>query len=266
MTIFDHSAFRNGTSALPHKCGSCKEERQLPFSFTMAFQPIIDLKTNRPWGYEALVRGINGESAAEILDQVDDQTRYAFDQACRVKAIELAVKQIPSDGVTRLSINFKPNAVYEPKACIRTTMATARRVGFDPQQLMFEFTEDERMQDVAHVRRIIEAYRKLGFITAMDDFGAGNAGLNLLADLLPDLIKLDMALIRNIDSSVPRQLIVGSIVELAKALDILCIAEGLETRAEVETVRDLGIQLCQGYYFAKPATGALPEFKTLPLN
>lgn len=262
MTIIDHKAFENEASALRRKCVSCKEGRELPFSFTMAFQPIVDLITERPWGYEALVWGEGGEAAAAILDQVDEDTRYAFDQACRVKAIELAADLIPSDGTTKLSINFKPNAVYEPSACIRTTLATASRVGFDLRQLMFEFTEEERMQDVRHVRRIVDAYQKLGFITAIDDFGAGRSGLTLLADLLPDLIKLDMGLIRDIDSSKPRQLIVRSIVELTQALDIMCIAEGLETLAEVEMVRELGIELCQGFYFAKPSLNVLPEITT----
>lgn len=86
-----------------------------------------------------------------------------------------------------------PNAVYEADACIRASLAAARRVGFDPGRLMFEFTEDERMLDVAHVRRIIDAYRARGFTTAIDDFGAGYAGVGLLADLNPDMLKLDMA-------------------------------------------------------------------------
>jgi EAL domain-containing protein (putative c-di-GMP-specific phosphodiesterase class I) len=244
-------------------CGACREGRKLPFAFTMAFQPIVDLSAGRVWGYEALVRGEQGEGAAAVLEQVGPQDVYAFDQACRVKAIELAGGRLPADGATRLSINFKPQAVYEPAACIRATLSAARRTGLNPKQLMFEFTEDEPMRDVGHVRGIVNAYRGFGFTTAIDDFGAGYAGLTLLADLMPDLIKIDMALVREIDSSVTRRAIVGGIARIARELGIACLAEGLETRGEVEAVRALGIDLCQGYYFARPEVGALPEVRAL---
>ena len=126
---------------------------------------------------------------------------------------------------------------------------------------MFEFTEDEQMTDVAHVRHIIETYRKFGFITALDDFGAGYAGLALLAELVPDLIKLDMALVRGIDRSAAKQAIVGGVVAMTRELGIACLAEGLETREEVETVRSLGVALCQGFYFAAPEIGHLPQVR-----
>jgi EAL domain-containing protein (putative c-di-GMP-specific phosphodiesterase class I) len=257
MSLIDHSSFERSAAARP-ECGACRDGQKLPFDFTMAFQPIVDLRSGKPWGYEALVRGTRGESAGSILDQVEDGAVYAFDQACRVRAIELAGTQLPSDGATRLSINFKPRAVYEPSACIRATLAAARRAKVNPAQLMFEFTEDEPMRDVGHVRGIIDAYRQLGFTTAIDDFGAGHAGLTLLADLLPDLVKIDMALLRGIDGSRPRQVIVRGIFEMTQALGIACLAEGLETREEVETVRGIGIELCQGFYFARPSLGSLP--------
>ncbi|MDT0575891.1 EAL domain-containing protein [Croceicoccus sp. F390] len=252
----------SGEASLPQvkdRCAGCRDGTQLGFSFTMAFQPIVDLAAHAIWGYEALVRGPDGQSAASILEQVDEQSVYAFDQACRIKAIELAAPLLPRDGRTKLSINFKPNAVYEPAACIRATLNAARNTHFDRSQLMFEFTEDEQMRDVAHVRLIVDAYRKFGFTTAIDDFGAGHAGLTLLADLVPDVIKLDMSLIRNIESSSSRQIIVRSVAQMAEALGVVCLAEGLETQEEVQTVRALGIDLCQGYFFARPAINALPQ-------
>ncbi|CDO34408.1 EAL domain-containing protein [Novosphingobium sp. KN65.2] len=245
--------------AYPNKCGACREGLSHGLNFTMAFQPIVDLAADRVWGYESLVRGPEGQSAASILNRVDPQAVYAFDQACRVKAIELAAPLLPRDGRTKLSINFKPNAVYEPRACIRATLEAARRTGFDKAQLMFEFTEDEHMNDVAHVRRIIEVYKQFGFTTAIDDFGAGHAGLSLLADLRPDLIKLDAALIRSIESCRQRQIIVRNIVAMTKELGVQCLAEGLETYEEVAMVRDLGIELCQGYFFARPEIAKLPQ-------
>ena len=103
-------------------CQGCRDGEPLPFAFTMAFQPIVDLACGQIWGYEALVRGPTGESAASILAQVTEQTLYKFDQACRVRAIELAGSMLPRDGDVMLSINFMPNAVYEPAACIRARL------------------------------------------------------------------------------------------------------------------------------------------------
>ncbi|EIZ81864.1 diguanylate phosphodiesterase [Methylobacterium sp. GXF4] len=238
-------------------CQGCQDAEPLPFTFTMAFHPIVDISRSSVWGYEALVRGTEGQGAGQILGMVDESNRYKFDQACRVKAIELAGTLFP-DKETRLSINFMPNAVYEPAACIRATLDAARRVGFAHRQIMFEFTENERMTDVAHVQRIITEYRKQGFVTALDDFGAGYAGLNLLASFQPDFIKLDMELIRGIATSPARQTIVAGVIMMAHQLGVAVIAEGVETEAELTALRAAGIQLFQGYLFAKPALATLP--------
>ena len=93
----------------------------------MAFQPIVDLRDGSVFAYEALVRGLDGEPAKTILDQVIDENRFTFDQRCRVRAVELAAKL----GVTcHLSINFMPNAVYEPNRCLRATFEAAASFGF----------------------------------------------------------------------------------------------------------------------------------------
>jgi EAL domain-containing protein (putative c-di-GMP-specific phosphodiesterase class I) len=246
------------------KCRACRNGEELGFAFTMAFQPILDTVDGRVWGYEALVRGPEGQSAASILDRVTDETRYRFDQAARVKAIELAGRLFPKDDRTRLSINFMPNAVYEPAACIRASLEAARRVGFEHRRIMFEFTENERFRDIAHVKRIIAEYRRQGFLTALDDFGAGYAGLSLLANFRTDLIKIDMDLLRGIDADAGRGAIVAGLVAIARGLDVSVLAEGVETQAEFDALRDLGITLFQGYHFAKPRFEGLPEVAGFP--
>ncbi len=240
-------------------CEGCRDGADLDFAFTMAFQPIIDVERQRIWGYEALVRGTEGQSAAAILDRVTDATVYRFDQAARVRAIELAGRLFPADDATKLSINFMPNAVYEPAACIRSSLEAARRSGFAHDRIMFEFTENEKFRDIAHVQRIVDEYRRQGFLTALDDFGAGFAGLSLLANFRPDLIKIDMDLLRGIDTDKPRQIIAESILSIARQLDIAVIAEGIETAGELATLRDLGATLFQGYHFARPQIEALPS-------
>lgn len=241
-------------------CDECRNATALGFEFTMAFQPIVDVEGGPIFAYEALVRGPDGEGAGTVLAQVDDRNRYRFDQACRVKAIELAASLglHDMDGC-RLSINFLPNAIYRPETCIRSTLEACSRFSFPSDRLMFEVTEGERVSDSAHLIRIFSDYRKRGFITAIDDFGAGYAGLNLLATFQPHVLKLDMELTRDIDSSPAKQAIVAGIALSAERLGITLIGEGIESAAERDTLRDFGVRYQQGYLFARPAVEALPR-------
>lgn len=232
-------------------CIGCRDGDPFPVEFTMAFQPIVDMNARTIWGYEALVRGVDGQGAGAVLSSVTASNMYRFDQACRVKAIEIAGAKMDSR-TAKLSINFMPNAVYEPKACIRATLAAAAKVGFDPKRLMFEFTENERISDAAHVERIVAEYRQMGFMTALDDFGAGYAGLGLLTRLQPDILKLDMELIRDIDASPAKRAIVSGLVKIADDLGLTLLGEGVETSRELAVLRDLGIRLFQGFLFGKP--------------
>ena len=242
-------------------CTGCSTSAALELEFSMAFQPIYDSDAERVWGYEALVRGVDGEGAAAVLEQVGPEQRYRFDQGCRVKAIELAARLFPDPEALKLSINFMPNAVYEPAACLRATLRAAERHGFPLSSIMFEFTEDEKVDDTPHLTGIIDEYRKRGFTTAIDDFGAGHAGLGLLAEFQPDLIKIDMEIVRGIDASRARQAVVAGIVHIATALDITVLAEGIESEGEYRALQAAGIHLFQGYWFAKPAFEALPELR-----
>ncbi|TRW18436.1 EAL domain-containing protein [Glacieibacterium frigidum] len=223
----------------------------------MAFQPIVDVSLERVYAYEALVRGPNGESAQGVLSQVSAENRYAFDQKCRVAAIRGAVAAGILDDDAKLSINFLPNAVYSPIACIQLTLATATATGFPTDRLIFEFTENEQMPDPAHVANIVAAYRKMGFATALDDFGAGHAGLALLAAIQPDIIKLDMALMQGIAASSVKRTIVAHVVRMCAELGIVVIGEGVETVAELDVLRQIGVRYIQGHVFARPGFRSL---------
>jgi EAL domain-containing protein (putative c-di-GMP-specific phosphodiesterase class I) len=180
-------------------CDGCATSSRLDFEFSMAFQPIYDAAAGRVWGYEALVRGVAGEGAHDVLKRVSPEQKYRFDQDCRVKAIELAARLFPAG--------------------------------------------------------------RHGFTTAIDDFGAGRAGLGLLVDFQPDVIKIDMKLIRGIDTSPARQAVVSGIVAIARELSILVLAEGIETESEFLVLKAAGVRLFQGYWFAKPAFEQLPEVR-----
>ncbi len=230
-------------------CKGCQSAPALP-PFTMAFQPIVDLQSQSIDSYEALVRGPDGEGAGTILSQVNEHNRYAFDQACRVRAIELAARL----GMTRqLNINFLPNAVYEPRACIRATLEAAARTGFDPHRLTFEIVETEDIADTPHLLNIIAEYRRQGFKIALDDFATGYSGLTRLAELRPDIVKLDRALIQDCDQDSTRLAIIRSMVTLAAEIGVKIVVEGVERAAEVAAAHAVGVRYMQGFYFARPA-------------
>lgn len=245
----------------PKCCSACKDVGEFPFKFSMAFQPIMDLNTGYPVAYEALVRGTNGEGAGQVLSWVNDTNKYKLDQACRIKAIEIASKLgLKKLRDCKLTINFLPNAIYQPESSIRATVDAAKKFDFPLDRLVFEVTEVEPLRDAEHLSAIFKEYRRMGLLTAIDDFGAGYAGLNMLAQFQPRIIKIDMDLVRGIDKNLVRQAIVEGIALVCKKLSIHVVAEGIETHEESDYLMSLGIHYQQGYLFAKPG------FETLPLS
>ncbi len=244
-------------------CQGCKNGAAFSSTFTMAFQPIIDTRRGEIFAHEALVRGADGSGAGSVLSLVDPDNRYAFDQQCRVRAIELAAQLFPRSNMPHLSINFMPNAVYEPRACIRQTLETARRTDFPLDRIIFEFTEVEKL-DTAHLLNILRSYREIGFKTAIDDFGAGYSGLNLLTRFQPDLVKLDMDLIRGINTDAVKQIVVRRTLDMLRDLGVTAVCEGVETAGELQMLTELGVDLIQGYYIARPTfEGLSPVSPTL---
>ena len=219
MMMSDGRNGSNGHAA----CGACRNASE-PFPFSFAFQPVVDVRDGSIFSYEALVRGPQGEPAPSVLGRVTPENQYAFDQACRVKALELASRL----GIAvNLDINFLPNAIYRPEVCIRSTLAAAARLAFPIERIVFEVTEGEHVGDRRKLVEIFREYSRLGFKTAIDDFGAGFAGLGLLAEFQPDIVKIDMALVRGIAQSRPKQAIVRAVVAMCEELGIEPIAEGV---------------------------------------
>jgi EAL domain-containing protein (putative c-di-GMP-specific phosphodiesterase class I) len=237
------------------RCRACQTATAL-FPFTMAFQPIVDIQHRRIDGYEALVRTPTGGGAGEVLAQVNKDNVYAFDQACRVKAIELAAA-LGMDA--QLSINFLPNAVYQPRACIRATLDAAERTGFRPDRLTFEIVETEQIADTPHLLNIIAEYRRQGFKIALDDFGTGYSGLARLAELKPDIVKLDRIVARDCDKDPARLAIVAATLRLGAEMGIKVVIEGIERAGEVAALQSVGARFIQGFYFAKPQLEALAD-------
>ncbi len=219
------------------------------------FQPIVRLCDGSVYAHEALIRGKRSDGTLIPPNVLFTQARQAdllfpLDRAARETIIETAAR-LGYRG--RLFINFLPSAIYVPQTCLATTFAVAQRCGYDPSQLVFEVVETESIQDIAHLRHILDHYRAKGFQTALDDVGSGYSSLNLLASLAPNYVKLDRELISNIPQEPLKQAIVGALVAMAKQAGILTLAEGVETEAERDFVQAAGVDLAQGYFFARPA-------------
>lgn len=222
----------------------------------MAFQPIVDIEHANVYAYEALVRPADRRGgAAVVLAQITPENRYAFDQACRARAIQLAARL---EMQALLSVNFLPNAVYSGDTSLERTFEAAALCGFPPHHLILEVSETEPAADRSQLRNILDGYKSCGMMTALDDFGAGHSGLNMLAEFQPDIVKLDMALTRNVHEDRVRRAIVHAVVGMCRELGISVIAEGIETLDEAFALRALGIRLFQGYLFARPEIETLP--------
>lgn len=230
-------------------------------AYSYAFQPIVDIAAREVYSHEALVRGAAGEPAYKVLEAVPALSRHAFDAASRCSAIALAARL---GLASRLNLNLLPQSLLESDTAITSTVAAAQAHGVLPEQLILEVTEGEVIADYANFGRRLSSYRALGLRFAIDDFGAGYSGLNLLADFQPDQIKIDMNLVRGIERHGPRQAIVRALVQACDDLAIDIVAEGVESPRELEWLAGQGIRLFQGYLFAKPGFECFPDIAGWP--
>jgi len=223
--------------------------------FSFAFQPIVDVNAREVFSYEALIRGPANEPAVQVLEQVAGDQFNLLDEKARVDAIALATRL----GIAcHLNLNFRAQSIHSSEAPILTTLQAASRNHLPVERIVLEVTEEEVIVDQAGFAELINKYRGYGLKVAIDDFGAGYSGLNLLANFQPDQVKLDMKLMRGIDRHGPRQAIVRAIGQACFELGIDMIVEGIETVEEYSWLADANVRLFQGYLFAKPAFEAFP--------
>ena len=183
-------------------------------SFTFAFQPIVDTKAREVLSYEALIRGPGNQPAYQIFEQVPAERMHLFDEKARIEAIGLATRLgICCD----LNLNLLPRSLDSSPTAVLSTIEAANRNHLPITRIVLEVTEGEVIVDMAHFAELINEYRGLGVKLAIDDFGAGYSGLNLLVNFQPDQIKLDMFLVRGIDGHGPRQAIVRAIDQIGRA-------------------------------------------------
>ena len=219
-------------------------------SLWMAFQPIVSVRTGRTAAFEALLRTDepalrNPEhfvTAAEKLGRI-----HQLGRAVRA-AVARAIDDAPADA--DIFVNLHPSDLLDPEL-----VDPAAPLARFAHRVVLELTERAGLGAVANVAAVIAGVRALGYRVALDDLGAGYAGLSCLAALSPDVVKLDMSLVRGIDRDARRQAVVASLVQLCTSLHMRVVVEGVETRAEHDHMLTVGCDWLQGYFFARPARG-----------
>jgi len=223
---------------------------------TMHYQPIAELAGLEVIGYEALVRGPDGSEFHSPTDlfyaasQIDLQSE--LDSLCRRKAL-VEAKSLPEE--TQLFLNCLPTAMRDPSFGGDAVRRTLEDCGLTPSDIVLEISERHAIENFSIFREARDYYGGLGFKIALDDTGAGYASLRAVMELAPDFIKLDSAFVASIDADQPRQALVQSLAVASRKLGAKIIAEGIETRDELETLRALGIPLGQGFLLGRPKLG-----------
>ncbi len=230
--------------------------RDLDLEFSFAFQPIVNARTQAVVSFEALVRGPGGEPSSAVFSKVHRGELHQFDQACQSKAIRMASRL---NLQTQLNINLLPKSIFQNGHNIRDTLQVSLESGFPVENIVFEVSETSKLQDYRRMVAIFKTNREFGFKTAIDDFGMGYSGLLLLVEYQPNFIKLDRALIADIHQDNVRQTIVQAMGNICRQLDIEMMAEGVEKAEEYRWLHAAGVNLFQGYYFAKPTFEALVD-------
>ncbi|HSK25117.1 MAG TPA: EAL domain-containing protein [Egicoccus sp.] len=213
------------------------------------YQPIADLRTGEVVGFEALAR---------FSGQPNRPPNEWFEEAASVGCgvgLELAAARTALGALDQLapgaflSVNCSPSTTLDPGLMDLLTQ-------MPPDRVVLELTEHDPVDDYGPLLGVLERLRAHGVRVAIDDAGAGYSGLQHVLRLRPDVLKLDVALTRDIDSDPDRRALATAMVAFASEIGAVVIAEGIETAAELRTLRDLGVPLGQGYHLARP--GALP--------
>jgi len=220
---------------------------------TPFFMPIINTATPEIIGYEALIRG----PADSPLHAPANLFAFAH-KAGRLLQLELLCRELSIARFIQLKLpgklflNVTPNTLLEQDFRAGETLALLQRAGFPPERLVLEITEQLPITDYRLMRETTDHYRAQGFQVALDDLGAGYAGLRSWSELRPQYVKIDRHFIEGIDQAPIKQEFVRSIMEVARSIECRVIAEGIEQAAEHHFLNRIGLHRQQGFYFARP--------------
>ncbi len=223
---------------------------------TTFFQPIVfNSNPTRVYAYECLMRAVDHAGQIIYPDRLINAARQSgrldrLDHAARIKAIETAAGRKLDCCVF---INFSPQFIEDPPDSWERTIEAALNSGIEPSRFVFEVIESDEITDLTKLLDILESCREAGCRVALDDVGTGYNSLQLMSQVRPDFIKLDMELIRDIDRDAYKSCVAGKLLELARELGVYTVVEGVETNGEWQWSVDHGADFSQGYLFARPA-------------
>jgi EAL domain-containing protein (putative c-di-GMP-specific phosphodiesterase class I) len=222
-------------------------------ALTTVFQPIFDLRTGHPRGYEGLIRpdaGSGFSDPGEMFAAAEAAGRTVeLDLACLAASIStFATLGLPGS----LTLNLSPRTLERDEFSVHALVGMLERHGLEPGRVVLELTERESLEDIEHLVRAVDSLRAAGMKIAADDVGAGNAGLRLLAQLRFDIVKIDLSLVQGGAVRATSLEVVRTLKDLADRWGALVIAEGLETPEQLQFVRTLGIRAGQGYLLGPP--------------
>ncbi|GKV68674.1 hypothetical protein NCCP2716_11720 [Sporosarcina sp. NCCP-2716] len=221
------------------------------------YQPIVD-RERTVYGYELLARFLSAEGEMIYPNEAFSAARnrgrlYALDRLCRITAVRHAAPLINM----KAFINFVPTSIYSPEFCLQSTVAVAEQFNIDPYQLVFEVVETDKVEDVEHLKSILQYYREKGFHYALDDVGEGYSTVELLGDLQPHYMKLDRTYVDGVANDADKQASAQLFLRKAKEIGSVPLAEGIEAEEDFLWLKEQGYELFQGYYFGKPAPSPL---------
>ena len=221
---------------------------------TVLFQPIIANNHRNIFGYEALIRGPSNSPLHSPVTLFETAARYG-----RLVELELLCREVSIHQFNRLNLpgklflNTSPESLFQPNFRSGCTLDILQQAGLRPDRVVIELTEQYPMENYEVVREAKHHYKEMGFEIAIDDLGAGYAGLRMWSELRPDYVKIDRHFMQDIHEDPVKQEFVRSIQSIARGLNCRVIGEGVETADEYQAVAKLGIEFSQGYYFARPA-------------
>ncbi|MBH0172693.1 EAL domain-containing protein [Fictibacillus sp. 23RED33] len=222
--------------------------------FTTHSQPIVFLQSGEIYGYEFLLRPSTEEFKFKPYELFQFAERAGLqallDGNARMTSIRNSAGAV-SPGLKRF-INFLPSSIYDPKHCLATTFKAAADAGVDPNDLVFEVVETEEIADIDHLKSILQAYQEQGMKVALDDLGAGHSTLSVLKELKPDYVKIDRKIVSFCDEDASKEDMIQKIVEVAREIGAVVLAEGIERKEEADIALKCGVELAQGYYFGRP--------------
>ena len=214
------------------------------------FEPIVELRSGRVMGYEALTRGPEGThlETPQMLFGKAEQAGLLFELDCLCRRVALEQARIlPRE--SKLFLNCLPTAIGDPNLRDEGLRKSLEGAALRPTDLVLEISESESIENFGVFREVRDSCRELGIGIAIDDAGSGYASLEAIMEIAPDFVKTDLGLVRGIDTDPPRQQVVSALHRVARGIGAVVIAEGIETEAELQVLRDLGIAYGQGYHF-----------------